>query len=53
MYRTLILVLLVVAIGSLALGPFQGAEPRSKTPVDGFALVDKTGNISKPVTGRP
>jgi hypothetical protein len=48
MYRTLILILLLVAIGSLALGAFQGAAPRSKTPVDGFALVDKTGNISKP-----
>jgi hypothetical protein len=46
MYRTLILLLLLVAIGSLALGAFQGAAPRSKTPVDGFALVMWNGATS-------
>jgi hypothetical protein len=52
MYRTLILVLLLVVIGSLALGAFQGTAPRSKTSFDGFTLVDKTGNISKPADFR-
>jgi hypothetical protein len=29
-------------------GTFRGAAAQSKSPFDGFKLVDKTGNISKP-----
>jgi hypothetical protein len=40
MYRTLILVLSLAALGS-----FREAEPQGKGSFDGFKLVDKTGNI--------
>ena len=43
MYRTLILALLLAALGS-----FREAEAQGKGSFDGFKLVDKTGNITKP-----
>ena len=43
MYRTLILVLSLTALGS-----FREAEAQGKGSFDGFKLVDKTGNITKP-----
>ena len=43
MYRTLILVLSLAALGS-----FRKAEAQGKGSFDGFKLVDKTGNITKP-----
>ena len=43
MHRTLFLLLSLPALGS-----FFGATPQSRTSSDGFKLVDKTGNISKP-----
>jgi Cytochrome P460 len=47
MYRTLILVLSLAALGS-----FRGAEAQGKGSFDGFKLVDKTGNITKPADYR-
>jgi hypothetical protein len=52
MFRTTIPVFSLAVIGSLALGAFQGGQPRTSTSFDGFALVDKTGNISKPADYR-
>lgn len=52
MYRTVMLVFSLAVVGSLALGAFQGGQPPTKTSFDGFALVDKTGNISKPADYR-
>ena len=43
MYRTLVLVLSLVVLGS-----FREAEAQSKGSSDGFKLVDRTGNIIKP-----
>ena len=43
MYRTLILVLSLTALGS-----FREAEAQGKGSFNGFKLVDKTGNITKP-----
>jgi hypothetical protein len=43
MYRTLILALSLAALGS-----FREAEAQGKGSFDGFKLVDKTGNITKP-----
>ena len=43
MYRTLILILSVAALGS-----FRGVAAQSKESFDGFKLVDKAGNIRKP-----
>ena len=43
MCRTLIFVLALSPLGL-----FQWAAAQSKTPFDGFKLVDKTGNIRKP-----
>jgi hypothetical protein len=40
MYRTLILVLSLAALGS-----FRKAEAQGKGPFDGFKLVDKTSNM--------
>jgi hypothetical protein len=43
MYRTLLLILLLTALGS-----FRQAAAQNKASFDGFKLVDKTGNIRKP-----
>src|SRR5258707_13947036 len=43
MYRTLILVLSLTALGS-----FREVAAQNKESFDGFKLVDKTGNIRKP-----
>jgi len=43
MYRTLVLVLSLAALGS-----FREVEAQGKGSFDGFKLVDKTGNIAKP-----
>jgi hypothetical protein len=43
MYRTVVLILLLTALGS-----FREAAAQNETSVDGFKLVDKTGNIRKP-----
>jgi hypothetical protein len=40
MYRTLLLILLLTALGS-----FREAAAQNKASFDGFKLVDKTGNI--------
>jgi hypothetical protein len=47
MYRTLILVLSLTALGS-----FREVAAQSKESSDGFKLVDKTGNIRKPADYR-
>ena len=43
MYRTLVLVLSLAALGS-----FREAEAQGKESFDGYKLVDKTGNVTKP-----
>ena len=47
MYRTLILVLSLTALGS-----FREVAAQNKESFDGFKLVDKTGNIHKPDSNR-
>ena len=43
MYRTVLLILLLTALGSS-----REAVAQNKASFDGFKLVDKTGNIRKP-----
>jgi len=43
MYRTLVLILSLTALGA-----FRGGAAQDKNSFDGFKLVDKTGNIRKP-----
>src|SRR5258708_30235986 len=53
MYRTLIFILSLTALGLLAvLGPLRGAATQGKTSFDGFKLVDESGNIRKPADYR-
>lgn len=47
MRRTLALILSLTAFGT-----FRGVNAQTKQPFDGFKLVDKAGNISKPVDFR-
>ena len=47
MYRTLALILSLTALGT-----FREANAQTKTSFDGFKIVDKAGNISKPVDFR-
>lgn len=47
MYRTLALILSLTAFGT-----FREANAQTKKSFDGFKLVDKAGNISKPVDFR-
>lgn len=47
MYRTVLLVLMLIALGN-----FREAAAQTKATFDGFKLVDKTGNIRKPADYR-